>query len=194
MATAKPETYSRIGCVRWASVVALTIALAHVAACAHVVEKPTGAIVQMHASADIAVPIESVFAFAANATNDAQWRDEVVSISGPRTMRIGGRYTERASIAQAGNHVAVLRIDALNPPMSVRYAAPSGAARHLTVERDFAAIGPSETRFTYRVTADLELVADLAGSAVPVVLAASAYQTRMRRYQRHLKMLLEDGG
>ncbi len=181
------------GFARWTGVVALAIAAVELAACAHVVETPTGAIVQMKATVDIKVPVESAYAFAANAANDALWRDEVVRISGAPTMYVGGRYTEYAKLGPDGHHVTITKIQALNAPNSVRYATASGAAPALAVERTFAAIGPAETRFTYRVSATTELVGDLTAKALPNVLAGSFYQMRMRRYQRHLRALLEDG-
>lgn len=135
----------------------------------------------------IAVPVERVFAFAADFENDPQWRDEVQQMryTSDPPVGVGTRAVETARILGQTLETTTVTTD-YEPNRRVAAKSISGPVP-IVASRDFEAV-PGGTRFTYTLEGDTSgvLLFRLMG---PIL--TRLYQKRIESYLGTLKGILE---
>jgi len=138
----------------------------------------------------IAVPVEQVFAIAADFTKDPRWRSEVHEMrhlaDGP--ISIGSRFREQSTVfGQQMETTTVVTAYDVNRRAVAEMVSGAPSLTSLVSTRTFAAV-PGGTQFTYTLATEQE-----AGFVLRLLqpIFYRLYGARLRKYVETLKAMLE---
>jgi hypothetical protein len=140
----------------------------------------------------IASPQAAVFSFAAEYSNDPQWRSEVKRFEYPRPLKVGVTVVEHSEFQghQLETPTVVVRWE---PPRLTRVETVPGAAHHLVNVRTVTAIDAQTSRFTYRLVFDREVLRPVMPQLPSAKEISSWYGGVVKSYLENLKKIIESG-
>jgi hypothetical protein len=148
--------------------------------------------IQMQGSINIKASLDKVYKFASDSMNDKYWRTEVNKITSNGIFGLGTRYIEDAKLGIHSNYITKTEvIDFVSNQFAIYETIPENKF-YLRSSRFFEKVSTNETKFTYVVNVEENMIKDIWGFKIPTSIATYGYRMFMKSYLRKLKNLLED--
>ncbi len=129
-------------------------------------------------------PVEDVFAYVADQTNEPKWHTDVLEVSPQQPVELGSTVTQQLNFM--GKSEYVIEVTGFEPRRRIELTTRQGALKPTLTHTFEPASG--QTRYTRHVQIPLQGVFRLVG---PVMKATGAADKRNARFAKNLKELLE---